>query len=150
MIIRGDIFNPPVPVEAVVNPVNCVGVMGAGLALQFKKRYPEMFTDYKAAALRGFIQLGLVNCWACPSNSKFKYILNFPTKQHWKDPSRLAAVKDGLSDLVMWVQILDIKSIAIPALGCGLGGLDWHDVKPLIEEAARQMPETLVLIYGPQ
>lgn len=147
MIVRGDIFNPPVPVDGLVNPVNCVGVMGAGLALQFKLRYPEMFDWYQAGCRNGDVRIGSVGLWQAGDSP---YIITLPTKQHWRDKSKLEDIQTGLDSMVHSIGPMKLGTIAIPALGCGLGGLNWHDVKPLIEAAARQMPETLVLIYEPK
>ncbi|MEP0756677.1 macro domain-containing protein [Trichocoleus sp. DQ-A2] len=118
--------------EALVNAVNCIGVMGKGIALQFKQAFPENFQQYKKACDTKEVQPGRM--FTVPTGKLFnpKYIINFPTKRHWRDKSKVEDVQTGLKALVAEVQQLDITSIAIPALGCGNGGLDWLEVKPLI------------------
>jgi O-acetyl-ADP-ribose deacetylase (regulator of RNase III) len=115
--------------EAVVNTVNCVGVMGKGIALLFKKKYPEMFLQYKEDCEKKLVKIGLMNVY----ENGLKYIINFPTKKHWKNDSKIEWIKLGLKDLVELIKAKDIKSIAIPALGCGNGGLNWKDVKAEIQ-----------------
>ena len=140
----GNIFDSDA--QALVNPVNCVGVMGAGLALQFKKRYPENFHDYRKACLNGdvtpgrsFLHLTLPT----------KYIVNFPTKREWRDPSRLEDIESGLRDLREVITTLGLTSIAIPPLGAGLGGLNWKDVKPLIESNLKNLKHVAITVYEP-
>lgn len=137
-------------VEALVNTVNTVGVMGKGIALQFKRAYPANFRAYRAACAQGEVRVGHV--WAFDTGvlGPRRYILNFPTKQHWRTPSRLADVAAGLDSLVFVVRELGITSIAIPALGCGNGGLDWADVRPLIEQACARMPGVRAVIFAPE
>jgi O-acetyl-ADP-ribose deacetylase (regulator of RNase III) len=116
--------------EAWVNPVNTEGVMGAGLAKQFKIKFPDMFKDYENKCKSG-LKIGEIHIW---DNGKDpKYILNFPTKDKWKNPSKMEFITKGLKGLAMAINDLGIKSIAIPAIGCGLGGLDFEDVKSEIE-----------------
>jgi len=132
--------------ECLVNPVNVVGVMGAGLALQFKTRYKLNYITYKEACDEGYIRIG------CGLNVKEydKYIFNFPTKKHWKDPSKLEYIELGLIDLAEHIFQFDINSVAIPALGCGLGGLDWNDVRPLIEKFEKKLNINVdIEIYEP-
>jgi len=117
--------------QALVNTVNTVGVMGKGLALQFKRAYPEMFIAYQAACRDGRIRPGSV--FAVPVDDG-RWVLNFPTKRHWKQRSRLEDITTGLNDLVRLTHELQLTSIAVPPLGCGNGGLDWQTVKPLIVE----------------
>ena len=121
--VKGDIFNSTA--NLLVNPVNSVGIMGAGLARQFKNRYPVMFKDYKEDCKKGLYVGG--------SCKIYGEVACLATKQHWKDPSQLRYITDGLRRL--WLQMYGkkITSVAIPRLGCGLGGLDWDDVKQLIE-----------------
>jgi O-acetyl-ADP-ribose deacetylase (regulator of RNase III) len=116
--------------DALVNTVNCVGIMGKGIALQFKKKFPENFKQYERACRSGEVQLGKM--FIVPTNnlSEPHYIINFPTKDHWRNPSRLESIATGLQDLVAQVKKLNIKSIAIPPLGCGNGGLEWSEVRP--------------------
>jgi O-acetyl-ADP-ribose deacetylase (regulator of RNase III) len=114
--------------QVITNPVNCVGVMGAGLAKEFKFRYPSMFEDYKRRCSQGIVMPGLPYLWQ-ENDAK---ILNFPTKRHWKDPSILADIDNGLLYIKENYAKLGISSLALPKLGCGLGGLDWKVVYPLI------------------
>lgn len=122
-------------VDALVNTVNTVGVMGKGIALQFKRAYPPMFEEYARAAAAGEVVRGRMHVWPTGAIDRPKYVVNFPTKGHWRAPSRLSDIEAGLRDLVDVVRQLDIRSIAIPPLGAGSGGLDWHDVEPLIRGA---------------
>lgn len=130
---------------ALVNPVNCVGVMGAGLAAQFRNRYPEMFWDYQEVCSLGLLKPGLIHSY----DENNKLIINFPTKDHWKDKSLIQYIDSGLETLIGYVQRNKVDSIAIPPLGCGLGGLDWKVVKPKIENAANKM-NIRVVIYEPK
>lgn len=141
----GDILTADV--EALVNPVNTVGVMGAGLALQFKRKWPPMFWEYKAACRRGGLRIGSVI--AHPTGANPQYIVSFPTKQHWRDPSRLEWIDQGLIGLRETVEALGMRSIAIPPLGCGLGGLDWTDVRGLIEDRLGGLDDVDVVLYVP-
>ncbi|MFC9687145.1 macro domain-containing protein [Kribbella sp. NPDC056951] len=118
--------------DALVNAVNTVGVMGKGIALQFKRSWPDMFRDYRAACQRNEVQLGRMHVWATGSPTPPRVIVNFPTKQHWRSTSKLADVESGLVDLLRVIDELRLESIAIPPLGCGYGGLDWTEVEPLI------------------
>ncbi len=108
--------------EAIVNTVNCVGVMGRGIALQFKLKFPENYRFYKATCDQGRMMVGKVLVFKQESVSKPKYIINFPTKRHWKGKSKIEDISKGLDSLITEVKRLNIKSIAIPALGSGLGG----------------------------
>lgn len=121
--------------EALVNAVNTVGVMGKGIALQFKQQFPEMYKLYKSAADRKELQVGKVQVVPVQAAGSVKYILNFPPKQHWRFPSKIEWVREGLVDLREQIIRYDIKSVALPPLGCGNGGLEWAAVKPLIEQA---------------
>jgi O-acetyl-ADP-ribose deacetylase (regulator of RNase III) len=124
--VRGDLFEADV--EAIVNAVNCVGVMGKGIALEFKKRFPNNFKAYQTACDVRELQLGRVLIHDQGPTAKPRYIVNFPTKDHWRDASRLEDVRSGLDSLAAEIQRRQIASIAIPALGCGLGGLAWLEV----------------------
>jgi len=135
--------------DALVNTVNCVGVMGKGLALQFKQAFPENFSAYANACARGEVQAGRMHIHDNGGLVNPRWIINFPTKRHWRDDSRLEDVASGLSALVADVQRLGIQSIAIPPLGCGLGGLDWTVVQPMIERAFEALPEVVVHLYAP-
>lgn len=145
--IKGDLFN--VDVEAIVNPVNTVGVMGKGLALEFKKRYPANMTAYAAACRRAEVRTGQMFTTATQTSTGPAWIINFPTKQHWRDSSQLEWVVAGLRDLRRVILAKKIQSIAIPALGAGLGGLFWPDVKQAIEEALADLTGVKVLVFEP-
>jgi len=135
------------PVDALVNTVNTEGVMGKGLALQFKKAFPEAFTSYERACRAGEVVIGRMHVVQRLTSPRF--IINFPTKKHWRQPSRLSYIEDGLRDLVARVRELGIQSIAVPPLGCGNGGLDWSDVRPLIVNAFADAPDVRVLLFEP-
>lgn len=137
-------------VEAVVNTVNTVGVMGKGIALQFKRRYPENYALYREACARNEVQLGRMFTTETHEITGPRLIINFPTKGHWKARSRLSDVQEGLEDLKKVVLEHRVKSIAIPPLGAGNGGLDWMKVRAVIEEALRDLPELDVRLYEPQ
>jgi O-acetyl-ADP-ribose deacetylase (regulator of RNase III) len=135
--------------EALVNPVNCVGVMGRGLALAFKRAFPENYRAYRARCTRGDLRTGQVFVHELGGEGAPLFIINFPTKQHWKDSGRLEYVELGLEALAREVRERGIRSIAVPALGCGLGGLRWEVVRPLIERAFEALPEVRVLLFEP-
>ncbi|MGC8605526.1 MAG: type II toxin-antitoxin system antitoxin DNA ADP-ribosyl glycohydrolase DarG, partial [Desulfomonilaceae bacterium] len=135
--------------EAFVNTVNCVGVMGKGIALQFKRAFPENFKKYRVACKAGQVVLGRMFTHTTSSLSNPKYIINFPTKLHWKNKSRLEDIKSGLENLAQETHRLGIKSIAIPPLGCGAGGLEWKVVGPLIEYAFVDAQDVTVILYEP-
>lgn len=137
------------PVEALVNTVNTEGVMGKGIALQFKNAYPAMFKDYVAAAKRGEIKLGHMHVWRTEMLDGPQYVINFPTKAHWRAKSRIADIENGLDDLIRVVKELAITSIAVPPLGCGNGGLNWTDVEPRIRAAFDAIPEVDVQVFPP-
>lgn len=145
---RGNLLKPP-HAEALVNAVNCVGVMGRGIAAQFKRTYPENFRAYEAACKRKEVVPGRMFVFATGQITNPRFILNFPTKHHWRDQARIEDIEIGLATLVVEVQTRSIKSIALPALGCGLGCLDWQDVYPLIERAFSAMPDVHALVYQP-
>lgn len=138
------------PVEALVNTVNTVGIMGRGIALQFKQAYPAMFRDYERACKAGEVRLGKVQVFDLGGLvGGPRWIINFPTKRHWRADSRMADIEAGLKDLVATIRKLRIRSIAIPPLGCGNGGLDWNEVRPRIEAALAEVPEVEALVYAP-
>lgn len=138
------------PAEALVNTVNTEGVMGKGIALQFKQAFPEMYKSYQKACKDKTVRLGKVHVYDLGGLvGGPRWIINFPTKGHWRSKSKLESIQSGLDDLVQTVNDLHIKSIAIPPLGCGLGGLDWSEVKPAIEQAFATVPEVEVLLYSP-
>lgn len=147
--VHGDLLKADA--QALVNPVNCVGVMGKGLALQFKQAYPGNDISYRAACERGELRPGTLHVYQLKAPMLDpRYIVNFPTKHHWRDRSRLDDVERGLDALVEWLQESGVHSIAVPMLGCGLGGLAWADVRPRIEHAFEAIPNVRVLVYGPE
>jgi len=135
--------------DALVNPVNCVGVMGAGLALQFKTAFPNNFLAYKYACVDGLVRIGktFVFHHVCGISSQHCWIINFPTKRHWSKNSCIEFIEAGLVDLLDECRSLDLQSIAIPPLGCGLGGLEWSVVRPLIVTAFEALPQLDVRLY---
>ena len=132
--------------EALVNTVNCVGYMGKGIALQFKKAFPENFTEYQKACRAGLVQPGRVLTFENSSMLSPRYIINFPTKRHWRGKSKYEDIESGLRALVSEVKRLRVGSIALPPLGCGLGGLDWKRVRPMIEGAFAGTPDVRVML----
>ena len=135
--------------DALVNTVNCVGVMGRGIALQFKNMYPDNFKAYAAACQREAVQPGHMFVYETGQLTPPRFIVNFPTKRHWRGKSRIEDIDAGLSDLVKVIRNKDIRSIAIPPLGSGLGGLDWNDVRPRIEHALAELPHVQVIVFEP-
>ncbi|GIW55011.1 MAG: hypothetical protein KatS3mg082_1415 [Nitrospiraceae bacterium] len=143
----GNIFSESV--EAIVNPVNCVGVMGNGLALQFRTVWPENFRAYSADCARGEVRPGRMFVVEVSETSLPRYIINFPTKRHWRDRSRIEDIEAGLAALVDTIRCLGIASVAVPALGAGLGGLDWPDVRDRIERAMTPLLDVRVVVFEP-
>lgn len=143
----GDLF--AADTQAIVNPVNTAGVMGCGLALEFKKRFPSNFRYYFDACRKGEVRTGkmLVCTYDCAGHRK--YIVNFPTKRHWKYPSKMAYIESGLEDLVSVISAYGIESIAVPPLGCGAGRLAWISVRPLIERCLNRCDGTRIVVYEP-
>lgn len=146
-IVRGQGNLLTADVDALVNTVNTEGVMGKGLALQFKKAFPDNFASYERACKAGEVKTGQVHVMQRLASPRF--IINFPTKQHWRAPSKIEYVRDGLKDLIERVKELHIGSIALPPLGCGNGGLAWSAVRPLIIEAFAAVPEVRVVLFEP-
>lgn len=136
--------------EALVNSVNCVGIMGRGIALQFKKAFPDNFKAYKAACRRSEVQPGRMLVFETHRMTNPRYIINFPTKRHWRGKSRLEDIEDGLIALVEEIRILGIHSVAIPPLGSGLGGLSWPDVRERIERTLGALTDTRVVVFEPE
>ncbi|MCB9794645.1 MAG: macro domain-containing protein [Alphaproteobacteria bacterium] len=136
--------------EALVNTVNCVGVMGKGVALQFKRAWPEMYEDYRRAAKAGEVEPGRMHVWSTGLMiGGPKLIINFPTKRHWRQGSRMEDVEAGLVDLVRVIREHGLRSVAIPPLGAGLGGLPWAEVKRRIVEALAPLEDVEVLLWDP-
>jgi len=134
--------------DALVNPVNCVGVMGRGLALAFKRNFPVTSQRYIRAARAGEVQIGQICVAERPGAPR--YILHVPTKKHWRARSRLEDVEAGITALAATVQTQGLASVAIPALGCGLGGLRWEEVEPRIRAAFAEQPGVRVMLFPPQ
>jgi O-acetyl-ADP-ribose deacetylase (regulator of RNase III) len=135
--------------EALVNTVNTVGVMGKGIALQFRQAFPENFRAYEAACKRGQVQPGRMFVFHANTLHHPKIIVNFPTKRHWKGKSKIEDIDLGLKDLIEVVKREQIKSIAVPPLGCGNGGLKWSEVRPRIEKAFENVPAVKAYLYEP-
>jgi O-acetyl-ADP-ribose deacetylase (regulator of RNase III) len=147
-LCQGSIF--AAQTEVYVNPVNCVGISGAGLAKTFKEHFPENYKRYHSWCLSGLMHPGEVCIYFNPGMGYPRFIFNFPTKLHWKDPSRLDYIESGMHDLMAKVQILRIGSIAVPAMGCGLGQLSWDEVQPILRKYFKQNSSLKVLLYPPQ
>jgi O-acetyl-ADP-ribose deacetylase (regulator of RNase III) len=144
----GNIFDNPT--QALVNPVNCVGVMGKGLALEFKKRFPDNFNHYAKCCKSNILRLGIILPYKIENTNIFpEYIINFPTKYHWKDNSHMESIMSGLTCTITYAITEDIKSISIPALGCGLGGLHWGEVKEYIDDACRSVDDIDFVVFEP-
>ena len=139
LIQNGDIFTSSC--DFLINPVNTVGVMGKGLALEFKKRFPRNFQVYQKCCKNSSFVVGKL--LVVPENKKA--IINFPTKVHWKDNSKIDYIELGLEKLKVAVQRYNIKSIAFPKIGCGLGNLDWNDVFPLIENFSNAINQDILI-----
>jgi O-acetyl-ADP-ribose deacetylase (regulator of RNase III) len=145
--LQGNLLDAPT--EALVNTVNTVGVMGKGIALMFKEAFPENFRAYEEACKRKEIRVGHMFVTENLSLDGPRWIVNFPTKKHWRQPSKLEWVIEGLQDLRRVVQERGIRSIALPPLGCGNGGLEWRDVRPEIERALDPLEGVDVLVFEP-
>ena len=143
--VTGSLFDSDA--QVLVNPVNTVGTSGAGLALAFKKRWPDMHTEYAKFCKLGELgrrrSLFLWKKTGCP------VVLCFATKEHWRDPSELEFIEAGLAEFVRCYRLLGITSIAFPALGCGNGGLDWLDVMPLMTRYLEPL-DIPIEIYQPR
>ncbi len=137
--LKGDLLSSPAQVQ--VNTVNTVGVMGKGIALQFKKKYPEMFTAYQGICERQQFDTGNLYLWKSPE----KWVLMFPTKKHWRNPSKMEYIESGLQKFVDNYERLGIESIAFPKLGCGNGGLEWPVVKLIMEKYLRSLPISIYI-----
>lgn len=146
-LVKGDILKADV--EALVNTVNCVGYMGRGIALQFKKAFPDNFTAYKKFCDKRKLKPGSMFIFELEGSGNPRYIINFPTKRHWRGNSRMDDIESGLLALSKDVKRLNIKSIAIPPLGSGLGGLNWEDVRAKIERTFRPFEGVMVFVHEP-
>jgi O-acetyl-ADP-ribose deacetylase (regulator of RNase III) len=136
--------------EAMVNTVNCVGIMGGGITLQFKNAWPENFKAYEAACLRQEVQPGRMFIFETGHLTNPRYIINFPTKRHWRGKSRMQDIDPGLQALVVELRERGITSVAIPPLGSGLGGLEWEEVRPRIEAALAELPDVHARVFEPR
>ena len=144
--VQGDLF--AFGSQALVNPVNCVGVMGKGLALQFRRRFPANFDAYREACTRREVRLG--RCFVFDAAAgRPRFVVNFPTKRHWRDRSRIEDIAAGLDDLVGILDRRAIGSIAVPPLGCGLGGLPWPRVRCLLLDRLAPCKGVSILAYEP-
>ena len=146
--LTGDILRTDA--EALVNTVNCVGIMGRGVALQFKKAFPENFKAYAAACQRQDVQPGRMFVFETGYVGNPKFIINFPTKRHWRGMSRMEDIESGLRALADVIRERHITSIAMPPLGSGLGGLHWPDVRQRIEAFAHALPDVSFSIFEPR
>lgn len=135
--------------DALVNTVNCVGFMGRGIALQFKHAWPENFKAYVAACGRQEVQPGRMFVFETGRLTSPRFIINFPTKRHWRGKSRIEDIESGLAALVAEIRRRGIRSVALPPLGAGLGGLDWKEVRSCIEAAMAALPGVKVVVYEP-
>lgn len=145
--LQGNLLDAPT--EALVNTVNTVGVMGKGIALMFKEAFPENFRAYEEAVNRDEVQVGRMFVTENRRLEGPKWLINFPTKKHWRQPSKLEWIVDGLQDLQHVVREKQIRSIALPPLGCGNGGLEWSEVRPEIEHAFAEMQDVDVWVFEP-
>jgi len=136
-------------VEALVNTVNCVGIMGRGIALQFKNVFPRNFESYALACKRKQVQPGRMFVFEPGQLTNPRFIINFPTKRHWRDKSRIEDIETGLVTLVEEIRSRKIRSIAIPPLGSGLGGLDWFEVRPRIEAVLGKIEDLGIVLFEP-
>ncbi len=147
-ITKGDLLQQT-DVDAIVNTVNCVGVMGKGIALQFKKKWPANFKAYADACKHKEVTTGKMHVFDAGALATPKYVINFPTKDHWRGKSKVEYITEGLRDLTKTIKKFDIQSIALPPLGCGNGGLEWDLVKNLIEDTFSALPEVEVRLFAP-
>lgn len=146
-LTRGDILRADA--EALVNTVNCVGVMGRGIALQFRKAFPGNFKAYKSACDKKELHPGMMFVYDLNHFQNPRYVVNFPTKRHWKGKAKIEDIESGLEALIKEVAKLNIRSIAVPPLGCGLGGLSWNQIKSMIQRAFDALPDVHVFLYEP-
>lgn len=144
---RGDLLAEPA--DALVNAVNCAGAMGRGIALQFKRAFPDNFAAYELACERGDVRPGRMFVFETGAKRPPRWIVNFPTKGHWRDSSRLEDIDAGLLALAEVIREKGITNIALPALGAGLGRLPWHEVRPRIENVLSALGEVRVIVFEP-
>jgi len=146
-IARGNLIKQNT--EALVNTVNCEGFMGKGVALQFKLAFPDNFEFYQKACRNNEVHPGKMLVYETRGLENPKYIINFPTKIHWRQKSRYEFIEEGLKDLIEIIKAKSIHSISLPPLGCGLGGLDWTKVRPIIESAFMDLPNVEMFLFEP-
>lgn len=146
-LTRGNILDAQV--DALVNTVNCVGIMGRGIALQFKKSFPENFKAYEIACKKKEVRPGTVLVFETGRLTGPRFIINFPTKRDWRGKSRIEDIDSGLESLIDEIRKREIRSVAVPPLGCGLGGLSWNTVRPRIVKAFDQLPNVRALLFEP-
>lgn len=139
--VKGDIFESDA--QTLVNTVNCRGVMGKGLALEFKRRFPQMFEGYKRECEAGRLRIGTLHLYRGPN----RWILNFPTKDHWRGRSKIEYIERGLQYFVEHYKEWGITSIAFPKLGCNLGGLDWREVKEKMIKYLEDLADIEIYVY---
>ena len=135
--------------ETLVNAVNCAGVMGRGIALQFKHAFPENFKAYARACRQRKVRPGRMFVFELKQTAGPRYIINFPTKRHWRGKSRMADIDAGLRALTEEIRSRGIRSVALPPLGCGLGGLDWPEVRERIQAVSENLPEVRITVFEP-
>ena len=136
--------------DALVNAVNCVGTMGAGIAQQFRKAWPENFRAYTEAFRNGQVRPGRMFTFETCQLAPPRYIINFPTKRHWRSSSRLEAIDAGLGAIAVEIRRLGLDSIPVPPLGAGLGVLPWNEVRVRIEQALGALPALPVVVFEPR
>ena len=144
--VQGDLFASGC--EALVNPVNCVGVMGKGLALQFRRRFPANYEAYREACVRREVRPGRCFVFDAGAGSP-RFVVNFPTKRHWRDRSRIEDIAAGLDDLAGILDRRAVLSLAVPPLGCGLGGLPWPRVRSLLLDRLAPCEGISIVIHEP-
>lgn len=145
--VQGNLLQAPA--EALVNTVNTVGVMGKGIALMFKEAFPANFRAYEGACEEKEVRVGKMFVTETAALEGPRWIINFPTKKHWRQPSKLEWIKEGLQDLRRVILDLKIRSIALPPLGAGNGGLDWSDVRHEVELALGDLKNVEIFVYEP-
>jgi O-acetyl-ADP-ribose deacetylase (regulator of RNase III) len=135
--------------DALVNTVNTEGVMGKGIALQFKKKFPKMYEAYRRACEAGEVVPGRMNVFEQSEMLNPRYIINFPTKRHWRSRAKMEDIKAGLVALKKEIQNRAIRSVAVPPLGCGNGGLEWRNVRRVIERGLSGLSGVQIFLYAP-
>ena len=146
---RGDLLAAR-DLDAIVNPVNCVGTMGKGLALQFARRFPQIVAPYRDACRNGRMTTERVLIQELSADDQPRWVVNLATKIHWKNPSKLEYLETGLADMYRQLRKTGAESVGIPPLGAGLGGLEWNQVRKTIERHAAQHPDIRTVVYLPR